>query len=196
MTGSVSGPVQRGAPDPPEPPNPASPTSKDWALNQIRGLNDEARSFVALALAFFAPQVAVAGALVLYPPIVFPQSGAIFFVLVDDGLTALFALATMARFDLAMVIAQLYRPWVGVDRLLRDADPHEGHWLARGWFHLEEALYGQRPGRDAAFVSRAVYWARRWRQVPTILVMLAMMVGVGALILHRCTGPFWPSVPW
>jgi len=136
------------------------------ANTAVRNLTQEAGTFLGLAFASYAPQLALVAARLASSRPILPSYILFSALFLDDLLTLVFALATMARLDLAGGIARLYRPWPTAKEVLGQDGPPGG--IASWWFNWEDALFRRSESPEDDWVARLLRSISPYRQWPVI----------------------------
>ena len=134
---------------------PIDPVLNANANTAVRSLTQEAGTFLGLAFASYALQLALVASGRHVP---LPLWVVALALLVSDFLTLVFALATMARFDLAGGIARVYKPWPTAKEVVgqpsANGEPGPRGGLAPRWFNWEDALFLRSSQSEDDWVAR------------------------------------------
>lgn len=152
------------------------------ANTAVRNLTQEAGTFLGLAFTAYAPQLALVAVRVSTRGPALPWWLMLPALVFSDLLTAIFALATMARFDLAGGIARLYKPWPTAKQVLEQEGPTGG--IAARWFNWEDAFFRRSEQREDDSVSRLLIWLSPYRQYPAIVGLALALLVTNYLVLN------------
>jgi len=162
----------------------APPVLNPEANTAVRNLTQEAGAFLGLAFASYALQLALvaSGRHVPLPLWVLLPA-----LLVSDFLTMVFALATMARFDLAGGIARVYKPWPSAREVVEqpgpDDEPGPGGGIAPRWFNWEDALFRRSSRKEDDWVARRLRRISPYRYIPVVVIALLALGLTNYLVL-------------
>lgn len=158
------------------------PVLNEEANIAVRNLTHEANTFLALAFAAYSPQLAL---LASSRASVLPLWTLSSLLFISDLLVMVFALATMARFDLAGNIGRVYNPWprarLVAEQTGLDHAPGPGGGVANWWFDLEDAFFRRGRPKAGGMTIRVVAYLM-W-QISPARQYIAVTVALLALIL-------------
>jgi hypothetical protein len=163
---------------------PVDPVLNQTANTAVRSLTQEAGAFLGLAFASYAFQLALVAS---GKHVALPFWVLLVALLVSDFVTLIFALATMARFDLAGQIARVYNPWPSaravVDQPSPDGQRAPGGGIAGWWFELEDALFRRATPSASGLGIRFVRRLAPYRQYPVLAIAVLVLALTNYLIL-------------
>jgi|SRR5271157_3367153 len=186
----------------PEPPAASWPPKAPWdgaeeSATQIRALNSEAFQFFGFTLACYSLQLAFAVGVAIGGIHRFPFIGALAFVVLNDGLTVVLAVAVMARYSLSSLIFEWWPPWVYTEVMIDRArleNKIKDHRLdvrfVRAWFHKERLVFGNR--QPLSWVDRRLSEAKGSRMILGVVFVVLALALPGWWILSTTWGSGWP----
>ena len=154
--------------------------NRDEVESAIGRASQEAIQLAQLAFASYAPQLAVAVAVLAGHPAV-PTWLAVLLValaIASDGLTLIFAMATLARHEFGSYLIRTWRPWPRMKEYVdRNPKAPEAGYL-RWWYSIEESVSDPANAGNPHRILAGSGSSRPWFAVLGLAVLLLGTTGV------------------